>query len=42
MKEIAVLEFDGELVASLREYWASEQIGTLSGTDAEAGREDGL
>ena len=29
MKEIAVLEFDGPLVASLREYWASEKIGTL-------------
>lgn len=29
MKEIAVLEFDGELIASLREYWASEQIGQM-------------
>lgn len=29
MKEIAVLEFDGPLIASLREYWASEQIGGL-------------
>jgi hypothetical protein len=27
MKEIAVLEFDGHLIASLREYWASEPIG---------------
>lgn len=26
MQEIAVLEFDGALIASLREYWASEQI----------------
>jgi uncharacterized protein (TIGR02246 family) len=29
MKEIAVLEFDGPLIASLREYWASEQTGEL-------------
>ena len=29
MREIAVLEFDGPLVASLREYWASEQIGQM-------------
>jgi hypothetical protein len=29
MREIAVLEFDGPLVASLREYWASEQTGQL-------------
>ena len=26
MREIAVLEFDGHLIASLREYWASETI----------------
>ena len=26
MREIAVLVFDGQLIASLREYWASEQI----------------
>jgi hypothetical protein len=25
MREIAVLEFDGPLIASLREYWASER-----------------
>lgn len=29
MREIAVLEFEGELIASLREYWASEQLGGL-------------
>lgn len=29
MKEIAVLEFDGPLIASLREYWASERTGEL-------------
>lgn len=29
MREIAVLEFDGPLIASLREYWASEHIGEL-------------
>jgi hypothetical protein len=27
MKEIAVLEFDGRRIASLREDWASEKIG---------------
>jgi ketosteroid isomerase-like protein len=27
MREIAVLVFDGGLVSSLREYWASEHIG---------------
>jgi ketosteroid isomerase-like protein len=26
MREIAVLVFEGRLIASLREYWASEQI----------------
>lgn len=26
MKEIAVLEFDGELISSLREYWSSEKV----------------
>jgi ketosteroid isomerase-like protein len=27
MREIAVLVFEGQLISSLREYWASEQIG---------------
>lgn len=27
MQEIAVLEFEGELIASLREYWASMPVG---------------
>ena len=27
MREVAILEFEGHLIASLREYWASEQIG---------------
>lgn len=27
MKEIAVLEFEGRLIASLREYWSSETVG---------------
>ena len=31
MREIAVLVFEGHLIASLREYWASEQIGQLGG-----------
>ncbi len=29
MREIAVLVFEGRLIASLREYWASEPIATL-------------
>jgi ketosteroid isomerase-like protein len=29
MKEIAVLTFEGELISSLREYWASEEVGLL-------------
>lgn len=27
MREIAVLVFEVQLIASLREYWASEQVG---------------
>ena len=27
MREIAVLEFEGRLIRSLREYWASEHVG---------------
>lgn len=27
MREIAVLKFEGHLIASLREYWASERVG---------------
>src|ERR1022692_1732802 len=27
MREVAILEFEGPLIASLREYWASEAIG---------------
>ena len=30
MREIAVLVFEGGLIASLREYWASEQVGHLA------------
>ena len=30
MKEIAVLEFDGHLIASLREYWASETVAMVA------------
>ncbi|MGA2829107.1 MAG: nuclear transport factor 2 family protein [Streptosporangiaceae bacterium] len=30
MKEIAVLEFDGHLIASLREYWASETVAVVA------------
>jgi hypothetical protein len=34
MREIAVLEFEGHRIASLREYWASEHVGAL---EAEVG-----
>lgn len=27
MREVAILEFDGSRIASLREYWASERVG---------------
>jgi ketosteroid isomerase-like protein len=30
MREIAVLTFEGGLISSLREYWASENVGVLS------------
>jgi ketosteroid isomerase-like protein len=30
MREIAVLEFEGGLIASLREYWASQEIAALA------------
>jgi hypothetical protein len=30
MREIAVLTFEGHLISSLREYWASEDVGELS------------
>lgn len=30
MREVAILEFDGPLIASLREYWASEQLGEIA------------
>jgi hypothetical protein len=29
MRDIAALEFEGRLIASLREYWASMPIGKL-------------
>lgn len=31
MREIAVLVFEGSLIASLREYWSSETVGQLTG-----------
>ena len=37
MREIAVLEFDGPLIASLREYWASERIGELGAVPGQLG-----
>jgi len=30
MQEVALLVFEGGLIASLREYWASEQVGHLA------------
>ncbi len=30
MREIAVLEFEGHLIASLREYWASETVAVVA------------
>jgi hypothetical protein len=30
MREVAILVFEGRLVASLREYWSSEQVAPLS------------
>lgn len=33
MKEIAVLDFDGTRIRSLREYWVSENLGALEGQD---------
>jgi hypothetical protein len=37
MREIAVLDFEGRLISSLREYWASEPIGQLeSGPPADS------
>jgi len=37
MREIAVLVFEGHLIASLREYWASETVGQSAGRDPERG-----
>jgi ketosteroid isomerase-like protein len=33
LREIAVLVFEGKLISSLREYWASGQIGQPKGVD---------
>lgn len=30
MREVAILVFEGRLIASLREYWSSERVGTLA------------
>lgn len=35
MREVAILEFEGALIASLREYWASERIGLLDTASAQ-------
>jgi ketosteroid isomerase-like protein len=31
MREVAILEFEGERIAHLREYWSSEVLGPLDG-----------
>lgn len=36
MREIAVLTFEGHLISSLREYWASEEIGQMHLASAAA------
>jgi ketosteroid isomerase-like protein len=33
MREVAILEFDGDQIASLREYWASEQAPSTPAPD---------
>lgn len=38
MREVAILEFDGPLIRSLREYWASESIGKLEAAEVDDGR----
>jgi ketosteroid isomerase-like protein len=35
MKEIAVLVFEGRQIASLREYWASEQVGPAGAVERQ-------
>lgn len=35
MQEIAVLRFEGHQIASLREYWASETVATLTPADGQ-------
>jgi hypothetical protein len=47
MREVALLTFDGNLIESLREYWASEVVelspaatrspGTVTGQDLDGG-----
>jgi ketosteroid isomerase-like protein len=34
MREIAVLTFEGHLISSLREYWASEELGIVERVSA--------
>jgi hypothetical protein len=34
MREVAVLVFERQLIASLREYWASEQVGSAEDRSA--------
>lgn len=38
MREIAVLVFEGRLIASLREYWASETVGHAEPAGSGTGR----
>lgn len=36
MQEVALLEFKGDLIASLREYWSSAQVGELDPAASQA------
>jgi uncharacterized protein (TIGR02246 family) len=35
MREVAILEFDGRLIRSLREFWSSEPVGSLAAVDGQ-------
>lgn len=39
MREVAILEFEGDLIASLREYWSSEVLGPIGLHQVEQGDE---
>ena len=41
IREVAILVFEGRLIASLREYWSSEQVAVLSGPGLIPGQDEG-